>query len=83
MPDKIINEYNKGNFEYIDLYFALQYFLLFRGLEAMPVEVKNGWFELDDFFGITPLTSSRKSRKLLVKMCGEKNHFFSWERYVI
>ena len=41
----------------------------------MPVEVKNGWFELDDFFGITPLTSSRKSRKLLVKMCGEKNHF--------
>ncbi|RGG05451.1 glycosyltransferase [Coprobacillus sp. AF27-24BH] len=30
MPDKIINEYNKGNFEYIDLYFALQY-LFYNG----------------------------------------------------
>ena len=33
----------------------------------MPVEVKNGWFELDDFFGITPLTSSRKSRKCVAR----------------
>ena len=64
MPDKIINEYNKGNFEYIDLYFALQYLFY------------NGGVYIDKTITIKKTFRRRKSLKKFLFIRRWKNNFW-------